>query len=960
MKNEKSYTFNRKSRFNKFELPKNDKPVSPKIELKYSKNKTPKKDEPYQKDLLENTKKYLEMSNGNVNYLISPISPKNDYSSKFLSPSLISEEYDINKKYNNMDNDNDDSLNFIQDDLDTQNGNDRLHRVKDEYIEYLQRQLEENNKNVIMLEMKLNELQKKFKNLIDDNRLLHEALTEKGNKLNDFIIENENLRLQINNYIDNETKYKLQLQYYEKQIELYETNINEYNNIITDLKYSNEKLSNNLTENLENNNDDKNKRMNNNYNMTNSNNFNNYNYFNVRNINNNEGELNLLKNQNMIYENDIKSKDYTIDLITKKNDKLMSENKIYKTQIQQYAQQISNLYNILKQKNKTISTFRQKEGVQENPIDAEYEKKLEELNMNFINNNELLLNLSKDDIINTKYNYENNNNNDRLTQFINNNENNKKRIDILNNKIKSLNPEENINIKNNSDSVLNNGNTNTNNNFSRRLKYKKANNISSPKIENGETTIQYGNSWRILISPKKSHNNEIEKVDVIDLKNKVKQEKIIVPRNLLKEENNKEVEEKNNNKDKHIRFKGILDGKTDINDKHIKFKGILDQKEEVKETAKEIGRKKHYSHVPKVKKKFKISDFLDITEINTSSPVAPQNLSFSMDDTEYINNLLKSNHSNSICLFGIDRDHYFYIFDIKDKKLTKKKILEIEDISDTFQKDYQYEGTILYNTLDGLFILTGKKSDILYHYNPKYDTINKICKFNNSHDNGNLLLDKEYNRLFVFGGKKTRSCEYYSFNDKKIYSIPDLTIDRANASFILCNNKIYGFFGFSYKNDKYCGNIEFIDNIKLDRWSELKNITKLNENINFEVESVSTIIYKEDNNKILLYAGIQGDNEDYVIDNYYLFDTKNNTIDSIEKWNNKTMKYVGSRWRYSKLSKKDPAGYHFAKNSNFLKLPKSVNIEGYNNDIYLLMDYKNNIHFIDQDEKKIEIFISDI
>ena len=188
----------------------------------------------------------------------------------------------------------------------------------------------------------------------------------------------------------------------------------------------------------------------------------------------------------------------------------------------------------------------------------------------------------------------------------------------------------------------------------------------------------------------------------------------------------------------------------------------------------------------------------------------------------------------------------------------------------------------------------------------------------------------------------------------------DLTIDRANASFILCNNKIYGFFGFSYKNNKYCGNIEVIDNKKLDRWTELKNINKLNENINFEVESISTIIYKEDNNKILLYAGIQGNNEDYVIDNYYLYDTKDNSIDLIEKWNNKVMKYVGSRWRYSNLSKKDPPGYHFAKNSNFLKLPKSDIIEGYENDIYLLMDYKNNVHFIDQDEKAIDIFKSDI
>ena len=71
------------------------------------------------------------------------------------------------------------------------------------------------------------------------------------------------------------------------------------------------------------------------------------------------------------------------------------------------------------------------------------------------------------------------------------------------------------------------------------------------------------------------------------------------------------------------------------------------------------------------------------------------------------------------------------------------------------------------------------------------------------------------------------------------------------------------------------------------------------------------------------------------------------------------MKYTGSRWRNSNLTKKDPAGFHFAKNSNFLKLPKEANIEGYEDDLYLLMDYKNNVHFIDQDEKTIDIFKSD-
>ena len=946
MKNEKTSSYNRQNKTNKIEIPKNKTSLSPKQDKKYKKAQSPKKQENYSKDLLENTRKYIEMNNGNNNYIISQFSPKNDITEQYTSPNL-SEEYNITKKYNDIYNYNNISPSYIQDDYENENGNEKLHRVKDEYIEYLQRQLDENNKNVIRLESKLNELQKRFKNLIDDNRILSDALNERGNKLNEFIQENENLRLQINNYIDNETKYKLQLQYYEKQIGLYETNINDYNNIINDLKISNEKLTNNLSKNLDKNN---NNEANNNKN-TSSNNFNNYNYFNVRNINNNEGELNLIRNQNMIYANDIKSKDYTIDLITKKNNKLMSENKIYKTQIQQYAQQISNLYNILKQKNKIISIYRQKEGFTDNSLDNEFEKKLEELNLNFLNNNELLLDFSKDDLINTKYNYENNNINintdDRLNQLITDNEKNKKKIDLLNNKIKSLNQNDNKNIK------ANNGNNNNNNatNSTNRFNITKNNNRSplEKEKENGEIKLQYGDSWRILVSPKKSQNKD---KDIITKENKIDKNNYIIKRNLLKEQNNGDKKKEQNKKnDKNSRNTNGIN-----KEKHIKFKGILDEKEEIKETV----RKKNYSHVPKVKKKFRISDFLDVTEINTSSPVAPQNLSFSMDDTDYIASLIKSSNLNSIYLFGIDRDDYFYIFDIKDKKLSKKKILEIEDISDTFQKDYQYDGTILYNTLDGVFILTGKKLDILYHYNPKYDTINKICNFNNSHDNGSLLLDKEFNRLFVFGGKQTTMCEYYSFNDKKVYNMPSLTIDRANGSFTFCNNKIYGFFGFSYRNNKYCGTIECIDNKKLDKWSEIKNIKILNENISFDVESVSTIGYKDDNNKILLYAGIQGENEDYVIDNYYLYDCKENSMDIIEKWNNKILKYVGSRWRYSNLTKKDPAGYHFAKNSNFLKIPKSVNIEGYDDDIYLLMDYKNNIHLIDQDQKTIDIFKSEL
>jgi len=952
MKNDKTKN-QRQKIVKKIEIPKSSNMLSPITNKRNKISKSPKEAEYFSKDLLENTRKYLEMSKGNNNFLMSPIPTKHDYSEKFASPTLTEDYSSIAQKYT----DTYDFNNFnLQDELDN-DGNDKLHRVKDEYIEYLQRQLDENNQNVMRLESKLNELQKRFKNLIDDNRILNDTLNERNNKLNEFMQENENLRLQISNYADNESKYRLQIQYCEKQIGLYETNINDYNNIIKDLKSSNEKLASNLTQKLDNNKNNKQNgpnNNNNNFSTNNSNNYNNYNYFNVKNVrSDNDVELQFLKNQNMIYSNNIKSKDSTIDFIQKKNEKLVSENKILRSQMEQYIQQINNLYTILKKKNKIISIFKQKGGVIDKSIEKELDK-LEEQYMKFMNNTfnkskELLLNYSTEDMLKAPNNYKNINQNSQVDRLMTEIEDNKKRINIMNTKGKPTNNQLEY-MKSNKNNIIKVVKNN-----------KKAPN--KPEINNITTTNKETQNWRqrrIITTPvhKSKKDEEKEKEKEKDNIKKEESKKIIF----------KSDEKNNDTKNKEENVKAVEEDKNKTTQnklvkkpKHIKFKGILEESPEKgkqKEEIKDFGKKKNKSGAKK-KKKFKISDLLDVTEINTSSPVVAQNLSFSMDESEFVNSLISHTNSNSIYLFGIDRNDIFHIFDLVNKKFSQKKILEIEDISDTFKKDYQYDGTILYNTLDGVFILTGKKLDMLYYYNPKYDTINKICQYNNGHDNGSLLLDKEYNRLFVFGGKETTKCEYYSFNDKKVYDVPDLIIDRANGSFIICNNKIYGFFGFSYKNNKYCGNIESIDNKKLDRWSEVKNINILNEKLNFEVESVSTINYKEDKDKILIYAGIQGDNEDYVTDYYYLYDTKENSIDLVEKWESRIMRYTGSRWRNSNFSKKEPVGFHFAKNSTFLKLPKDINIEGYENDLYLLMDYKNNVHFINQDKKSIDIYKGD-
>jgi hypothetical protein len=264
--------------------------------------------------------------------------------------------------------------------------------------------------------------------------------------------------------------------------------------------------------------------------------------------------------------------------------------------------------------------------------------------------------------------------------------------------------------------------------------------------------------------------------------------------------------------------------------------------------------------------------------------------------------------------------------------------------------------------LEGVYILTGDKTDTLYYFNSKMNSISKICKFNNSHNNGSMMYDTNKNCLYVFGGKKSVSCELYSLSDKKIYQLPDLISDRANSSFIISNNKIYGFFGFSYEKETYVKTIEYIDYIKKDRWIELNNIGLLKNNISFDIESVSTIYHKQNTNQILIYSGIQGDDEDFITEYYLLYDVKNNTMDKINKWNLKQYKYIGNSWKDYEIKNDDPKGFHFAKNSRFILMPKNCIPEGYNeNDkIDILIDYKNNVHFIVQDKKKIDIYRGEI
>ena len=71
--------------------------------------------------------------------------------------------------------------------------------------------------------------------------------------------------------------------------------------------------------------------------------------------------------------------------------------------------------------------------------------------------------------------------------------------------------------------------------------------------------------------------------------------------------------------------------------------------------------------------------------------------------------------------------------------------------------------------------------------------------------------------------------------------------DRANASFVINDNKICGFFGYCYKNNNYANSIEYIDYDKLDKWEEIKKEDlnfdsgdDIKNDIRFDIESVGS------------------------------------------------------------------------------------------------------------------------
>ena len=354
----------------------------------------------------------------------------------------------------------------------------------------------------------------------------------------------------------------------------------------------------------------------------------------------------------------------------------------------------------------------------------------------------------------------------------------------------------------------------------------------------------------------------------------------------------------------------------------------------------------------KTKKKVKISEEIKIEDINTAKPVIRYKI---IELLHY--NKLKENHMdkkyNNLFIFGIDKSNIIK-FDLRKKRFNKIKISDIEDISDSFLNNYINENTIICNTFTGVFILTGKNTDILYYYDKKYEIIIKLCQFNSSHESGCLLLDKD--KIFIFSGKKNRINEYYDFDKEKINNIPEFNYDRANSSFCFCNNKIYGLFGYSYIKEEYLLNILYIDKNKYDKWNEINLNIKESLLVDEHLMNISLFNCDKEPNKIFIYGGKKGFNQDLSDEYYYIYDIDKNIFEKIENifFNiKKEFKRFTVKKNEEEKNKKD---YFFDKQKQFIIISEEFELDKNNENIGVIIDEENNIHFLTKNRNYVNIF----
>lgn len=303
--------------------------------------------------------------------------------------------------------------------------------------------------------------------------------------------------------------------------------------------------------------------------------------------------------------------------------------------------------------------------------------------------------------------------------------------------------------------------------------------------------------------------------------------------------------------------------------------------------------------------------------------------------------------ANNICLYRIYDSRRILRFDLAQKDY---QIVEFIDY-DSFDTNYNSICSIVLNTLDGFFVLTGIQNDILYYYNNEKITMSKVTKFTHNHSHGALILDEINSSIIALSGWHNAKVEKYtntklilsqytSNNEKTtdIISLPDMTIERSESGYLYYNNDtIFAFFGYCYPKQQYIETVEYLLVNTSTRkgkmvWQTLSY--KLNDNnTNTLIKAHGIAMINED--EVLILGGFNGLSETSV-EKLLRFDIKALLFEEINR----------------KLPNIDLNHcYNFAKESQF------INYEDENNNMFLAnIDEMDNVHIIETSSLNYDLF----
>ena len=284
---------------------------------------------------------------------------------------------------------------------------------------------------------------------------------------------------------------------------------------------------------------------------------------------------------------------------------------------------------------------------------------------------------------------------------------------------------------------------------------------------------------------------------------------------------------------------------------------------------------------------------------------------------------------NDSSIYTITDKGKLFTYNIIKKKFTTVNTDNIEGWKE-FISIYltNYDGSLLLNTFDGLYILTGDNYTDLYYYSRENNTISKIVTFNCGHKYGGLILTPDRSQILAIGGCQTKEVELLNLENNEIGELPNLLTERINSSYsFIEDNLLYAFLGENNNT------IEYLDlNVESKEW---KNVEYTNNGVENICGHISIPV---NDNDVLIVGG--KDNHKMI-----MFNVKENYLEITD----------------NKIPFLDTAGeYLFDKDKYYNQM---INLEGKKdengNEINQLicMDSKGNVHLFDNDFNYIVLLV---